>query len=230
VIFVHGVGLAPSLFEATAHSLTRRSRVHTRAGYDGTPLPASFAEQVDALIGACDADGPCVLVGVSGGATLALAVAVAAPQSVVAAVTHEPLVGPLEPELDALVQGAAERLALDPSHAPDFLRSLYGADVWALLPSAARTWTADRLDVVAADVAQFAGFAPSPSDLESVRCPHLTTVGETSAPSRHRVASMLEGCGAERRVIAGAGHLVVAEQPRCFAETIDEFVTAMAVA
>ena len=226
VVFVHGVGLAPSVFEATARALPRRSQFHTRRGYDGTPLPPTFAGQVDALIDACDDAGSCVLVGVSGGATLALAVAVAAPDSLVGAVTHEPLVGALEPELDATVRGAARRLALDPAEAPGFLLSLYGADAWSWLPPAARAWTDGHLDVVAGDVAQFATFAPTCAELESIRCAHLTTVGARSAPSRHRVASMLEAAGAQRRVFAGAGHLVAAEQPELFAETIDDFVTA----
>ncbi len=133
VVLVHGVGFGPGTFDAVVRHLVTRAlqvRLVTRPGYlAGAPSPPavapptlpSFQEQVSMLASVVtDAAGhrphrrPVTLAGCSGGATLALAVALRPTPGLTAAVLHEPLVGPAAPSLHAAITANAARLAETP--------------------------------------------------------------------------------------------------------------------
>jgi pimeloyl-ACP methyl ester carboxylesterase len=144
-----------------------------------------------------------VVAGVSGGATLGLALLMAG-VPVTAAVLHEPAVGSLAPGLlDAVAAAHAS------GGVTAFATTLYGP-----------AWTADEApsdpDAVARDLAMFRGFEPQP--LGAGHPPVLLTVGELSPPIRHASVSALgDLLGVPVAVIEGGRHAVHLEHPEAFA-------------
>lgn len=135
-------------------------------------------------------------------------------------VAHEPLVGPLAPDLHRRVTRAVGELALGTGR---FVRHLVGEATWAQLDPEARATTVRRPDLVDAEARAFAAVAPTPGDLAAVRLAGglVTSVGEGSGPERHRAAAALarlSGCRVE--VVAGAGHLAHVDAPDAFADAV----------
>ena len=232
VVSVHGVGMWPGLFTSMQRRLPSLShRCWTRPGYGGRPMVADLDRQADLLAEFCVEAGsgrrPVVAVGVSGGATLALATALRHPSVLEAVVTHEPLVGSLQPALKARVSAAGEILGLDPSPegAERFLVGLYGEETMARQAHEAVVWASNHWLVVCAEIAQFAAFEPSLAALAEVAVPHLTTVGAGSSPERHDVARLLGRCGAQVRVLADCAHQPLVEAPGALAAAINQLIS-----
>lgn len=221
LIYATGVGLSPNAFGSVADQVGGSHRLWVRPGYEGRPAPNGLADQVDDLARLVDEVGPAWVVGLSGGATLALALGLAPPPGLVGIVTHEPLVGPLVPELDARVRAGAVSVQQGGVDAIDaFLLGLYGADSWARLPVEFEEWRRRHRDVAAAEISAFAGFAPDRSDLETMTISHCTTVGARSGPERQQVAALLADTGAEAVTIPDCGHLALVDAPEALAATI----------
>jgi pimeloyl-ACP methyl ester carboxylesterase len=167
------------------------------------PCCGDLATEVAAL--AADCDGALVA-GVSGGATLGLALA-AAGVPMTAAILHEPAVGSLLPGL------------LDP------VRAAYQAGGTAALAEAlyGPAWTPDEApadaSAVARDLAMFAAFEPAaPSPAAG---PVVITVGECSPPVRHEsVRRLADRFGLPVWTVPGARHAVHLEHPAVFAAAI----------
>ena len=235
VIFAHGVGMWPRVFDPVIDTIEDRGgwpcHVWHRPGYDGRDAVTSFSEQTEQLTELVNDHAPTVVVGVSGGATLALACAIDGAAGLVGLVTHEPLVGALEQELDRRVRRAADELFRWPSRsgAEDFLVGLYDEGSWNRMPVAAQKWADDNHAVVCAEVRQFALFQPTLAQLQNVAVPHLTTVGQTSGSERHRIALLLGQAGATVAMIEGSGHLVAVDRPDSFAARIGDFLTEVYV-
>ncbi|MDQ0373050.1 alpha/beta fold hydrolase [Cellulomonas humilata] len=151
-----------------------------------------------------DADGA-VVVGVSGGATLGLALA--SDRRIAGAVLHEPAVGSLVPGLlDHVVAGFTS------AGVPGFGAALYG-------PSWTPAMAPADPDAVARDLAMFRRFEPAPLHLGQGRV--VVTVGEHSLPARHRAAWALHDLlGVEVRVLPGTGHFVQHDNPQALADAI----------
>lgn len=177
---------------------------------------------------------PAAWVGVSGGATLGVIAATRRPAGITVAVLHEPLVGSVAPELQAMIRRGADRLAADRAaehhdgqrgadgqRAVDYMTGLVGADCWQLLGPDGRAAVEARSALIACEVPRFARFEPPavPSD-GAVRV--VITVGERSPAVRHdaarRAADLLHG---SVHVIADVGHLPQVEAPTEFAELIE---------
>jgi 3-oxoadipate enol-lactonase len=223
VVLVHGVGIGPWSYAAVAAALAADHTVLVahRRGYGSSralPPPASLAEQVDDL--AALVDGPAAFVGVSGGATLVLALALARPARVSAAVVHEPALGPLAPELDAELQAAGAALAAsdgDPAGAVRFVRGLVGDAGWERLGPDRRGDVAALAGAVRHEVPQFLSFAPHAGEL-AVAAPVATAVGAASRPSRHRAAAILaRHLGTTPTVLPATGHLAQLDNPAALA-------------
>ncbi len=129
VVLLHGVGVGPESFATLAGLLEDHHRVIVleRPGRGrGGPLP--LVDQVD-LIAACIRELGAAggrLVGVSGGATLGLLLAIRHPGAVAGLVLHEPLVGPLAPELHEQFQRSAQRAIRSDADAMDVVRTVMG--------------------------------------------------------------------------------------------------------
>ena len=226
VLAVPGVGLWPPLFKPTLDHLRRVAQVPVRVDIVGRVVNRhGFEEQVDALAARCRQAKNPVIVGVGDGATLALACAIRGVEGLRGIVTHEPMLGRLEPELQRRVETAGLHLATQCSEAAAlaFMSGLYGSS-WDDAPPEAALWVRDHYEVICTEVSRFASFDPDPRRLR-LNVPHLTTAGATSLPERHRVRTLLWAWGATTETIGGSGHFVLADQPTAFADAIGQFIT-----
>jgi 3-oxoadipate enol-lactonase/3-oxoadipate enol-lactonase/4-carboxymuconolactone decarboxylase len=224
IVLVHGVGFGPDTLGELARALAPRAPVIriARRGYgDRAALApaATVAEHVDDVLGVLDDAGVerAVVAGMSGGATVALALALGCPERVLTAVAHEPAVGSLSHELRALVQGALAR-----GGGSELLRVLAGAETWSALTPPAVSALAAKSALVEADAAAFLAFEPRFSSAPR-RPPLVCSVGERSSALRFTVAERLAArTGAPVAVVPGCGHLPQLDAPAAFAELILE--------
>lgn len=160
------------------------------------PCSGDLATEVAALTGDCQG---AIVAGVSGGATLGLALA-AAGVPMTAALLHEPAVGSMLP-------GLLEpfRVAYRSGGTAAFGTALYGS---AWTPAEA---PADA-DAVARDLAMFGAFEPAAPSPATGRV--VISVGECSPPVRHEAARLLsERFGLPVWQLPGARHAVHLERP-----------------
>lgn len=226
-VLVHGVGVGSEAFGRVARRLARSAAVAVvdRAGYgraDVAPATAVSGHVAD-LAAAVDAvPGRRVLVGVSGGATIALALGLAEPSAADLFVVHEPLVGPLAPSLHGSVVSRLARLREAPGQAgaADFVRSLVGEATWDLLGERRRREVAERAATIRTEGPSFALFSPHPADLAALSGRIVTTVGAQSGPPRREAAAALAAAGIPVVPLPGARHLPQVEQPDLFAAAV----------
>ncbi|MCK9893088.1 alpha/beta fold hydrolase [Frankia sp. AgB32] len=198
VVLVHGTATTGAVWRRVRRELGDR-RVHA----PDRPSSGSLSTELAALRPLLDG---AVYGGVSGGATLGLAL-LAAGVPLAGAVLHEPAVGSLLPGLLAPVaaayaDGGVAALA----------RTLYGP---AWTPADAPSDPA----VVERDLAMFLEFEPEP--LPERAGPTIITVGANSPPVRHRAAALLrERLGLTVRVLPNCGHAAHLEAPAAFARTL----------
>jgi pimeloyl-ACP methyl ester carboxylesterase len=236
VVLLHGVGVGAAAFDAVAATLARTGTVVVpdRRGYgtraDAGPAP-SLDAQVDELatVVAGAGERPAV-VGVSGGATLALALALRAAATggldgLGPVVVHEPLVGPLAPRLHTAVTDTYTRtVAADPRLATTYVAGLVGPATWAVLPTAEREAMAGRTATIAAEIPHFLGFAPTADALAALRGhPLWSSVGARSPGARREVHELLRRrAGATALEVPGAAHLPQVDAPDAFAAALQQ--------
>ena len=243
VVLVHGVGVGPESFAATAAALGATGRrvhrvlrpgygEHADGGQHAMDRSVGIDEQVDLIIGSINRHEiePVVWVGVSGGATLGLIAAVRRPVPISCVLLHEPLVGPAAAPLHEAIQTAAARLEDGPSdttarraRAVDYLIGLVGAECWATLGPDGQAAAKRRADLIRLEVPGFASFeAPAAPPDDSVRV--VITVGERSPGIRHDSAAIAaELLGGEVLVVPGVGHLPQVQAPEVYAEIIGAY-------
>lgn len=148
------------------------------------------------------------VVGMSGGATLALALA-ATGTPLRGAILHEPAVGSLVP---GLLTPMAAAFAAGGTSA--FARLLYGPS-WSPVPGA--DWLSD--EVTAREIAMFRAFEPTAPQVAAGSV--VTTVGWDSPPVRGEVARALRSAFGIRIVdVPEAGHFAAYDEPERFAAVI----------
>jgi pimeloyl-ACP methyl ester carboxylesterase len=231
VALVHGVGFGPSTFALVERELRRTGPVVMveRRGYGRRAAlapPGRVEDHVDDLVAALDAAGieRAVVAGVSGGATVALAAALMAPDRVVAAVAHEPAVGTLVPELLTLISST-----MADGGGCALVRALAGPATWARLTASETALLAAGAALFEADSRAYLAWEPELDDVPD-GAPVTTTVGELSNPLRHTVASRLEEhAGARVVVIPDCGHLAQIDAPLAFAAVISDAAARHAV-
>lgn len=146
------------------------------------------------------------VVGMSGGATLGLALA-ATDVPMAGALLHEPAVGRLMPGLLAPV-----RQAWQDGGVAGFGATLYG-------PGWTPEMAVDSDESLGRELAMFSCFEPGPPAADQGRV--VISVGAESPTSRHRAAAALaDRFGYPTTVIAGAGHFVAQHAPAAFAAAL----------
>jgi pimeloyl-ACP methyl ester carboxylesterase len=201
-LLVHGTATTSGIWARVRRVLAGRGRtVHA----PDRPSTGELAPEVDALR---DLAGGAVLGGVSGGATLGLAM-LEAGVGLAAAVLHEPAVGSLLPRLLAPMAAAYRAGGVEA-----FGRALYGPS-WQPADAGADP------GAVARDLAMFLRFEPGPVAPGSG--PVVITVGENSPDVRHEAgAALSEKLGLPLRVLPGCGHAAHLDAPDAFAELLLE--------
>jgi pimeloyl-ACP methyl ester carboxylesterase len=200
LVLVHGAATGPAVWDRLLPYLH---------GYDASavsrPRTGVLAREVDWLVP--QVEGAWV-VGMSGGATLGLALA-ARQVRLAGAVLHEPAVGSLVPGLLAPMAAA-----FSDGGTGAFARTLYG-DAWTptLLDGALDD------DVTARELAMFKSFEPAPASATSGDV--VITVGERSPAIRHQAVEALRSAYAyETRTVPTATHFAAYEEPAAFAATL----------
>jgi pimeloyl-ACP methyl ester carboxylesterase len=202
LVLVHGAATTSRMWDRVLPILA------ARPGFAVTALERPRTGDLDREVAAL---APLVegawLVGVSGGATLGLAVA-SAGVPLAGAMLHEPAVGSLEPGL--LVPVAA---AFAEDGTAGLGRALYGAS-WDL-----RMAGAVRDADTAAELAMFRSFEPAPLPSSAGRV--VVTVGGRSPGIRHRsVTALAVAVGCEVEVIHQASHFAPHDSPAAFAAAV----------
>lgn len=200
VLLVHGAATTARIWDPVTE-LLRADELDVVA-----PDRASSGDLAVELAALADDAAGAIVVGVSGGATLGLALA-ASDRMLAAAVLHEPAVGSLVPGLlDHVVAGYAA------DGVPGFGAALYG-------PSWDPTMAPADPGAVGRDLAMFRRFEPSAPSPGQGRV--LVTVGELSPPARHQAAWALhDRLGVEVRVLPATGHFVQHDNPGALVEAI----------
>jgi 3-oxoadipate enol-lactonase len=233
VILLHGVGFDGRVFEPLVPRLapTRTVVVPVRRGYEpGLPAPAgSLLDQIEDVVAVADrlALDRVELVGVSGGATLALLAGITHPDRFHRIVAHEPLIGPRAGHLHHAMAEKADLLARTPGGTPDagvrrFLRDLVGPVTWSRIDPVLRHDLDRVAATVRAEVPQFAAFDPSDRTLGHLRSVDLLiTVGSRSPLARQRAAGILAlVAGGSVRVVPDCDHLAPVDAPDHFAAAV----------
>lgn len=230
IVLLHGVGLGPETFADLARLLAidHRVLVVERPGGDGWAVPL---DDQAAAVAETMASRRCVgatVVGVSGGATLALALGIRHADIVGSLVLHEPLIGPLAPTLHELFAGAARQAQRGDAEALEVIRRLLGTSTWESLDGPARARLEAGASRARAEIPIFAGFAPTATALSNLRGrPVLVTVGAASGPERHTAAQVLAAlAGATVAVVPYAGNAAHLDAPKAFAGVIREWLPA----
>jgi pimeloyl-ACP methyl ester carboxylesterase len=169
------------------------------------PSSGDLEQELDFLADGCQG---AVVGGVSGGATLGLALA-ARGLAMRAAVLHEPAAGSLVPGLLDAVAAAFRDRGVE-----GFGSTLYG-------PAWSPADAPDDPTAVGRDFAMFRGYEPAAPAAGAG--PVLLTVGGDSPPVRQQVQETLTAkLGVRGRTIAGVGHAVHLDAPERFAALLRE--------
>jgi pimeloyl-ACP methyl ester carboxylesterase len=206
IALIHGAATTGRVWRHVISLLAAQARLSV----PDRPCTGDLAAETAALRPAC---AGAVVAGVSGGATLGLALAAAGVPA--AAVLHEPAVGSLLPGLLDQV-----RAAYAEGGVPAFARALYGP-AWTEAEAPADP------GAVARDLAMFTRFEPAAP--AAGQGPVIVTVGERSPRVRHESVARLAGkFGFTVEVIGGAGHAVHLTHPAAFAEVITRTADGLA--
>jgi pimeloyl-ACP methyl ester carboxylesterase len=203
VVLVHGAATTSRVWEGVVAELAG-----LRVLVPERPSTGDLGAELAALEPHCSG---ALVAGVSGGATLGLAL-LAAGVPMAGAVLHEPAAGSLAPGLLDAVAAAYEQGGVD-----GFATTLYGS-AWSpeLGPEDA--------DAVRRDLTMFRAFEPG--QFPAAHPPALLTVGELSPPERHAsVRALAEFLGVEVEVLPGCRHAVHLEQPALLAALIRSRLT-----
>ncbi len=232
VLLVHGVAFGPSAFAATARDLARDRRVILvhRRGYGRSPAPVAEGrpeDQAADIAGILDGLGlgRVTALGVSGGATVLTALAIAAPGRLDGVVLHEPALGPLAPGVHALIGGLARAVAAaasDAAGAEVVAAALAGPGTWGALGASGRAEARRAASTVCREVPWFARFAPTAADLAVLRgIPVIASTGERSGPERREATGVLVRlAGARTALVPHAANLAHLENPAALADLV----------
>ena len=199
IVLIHGAATTAAVWQGVRRSLAAR--------YPEVPVAApqraytgDLAAEVAALAPLC---AGAVVVGVSGGATLGLAL-LAAGVPLTGAVLHEPAAGSLVPGLLAPMVAAYASGGVTA-----FGAALYG-------PAWNAAMAPDDPDAVLRDLSMFRAFEPAA--LPTLPDGVLTTVGALSPAVRYEAAGALRSrCGVPYQIIDDCGHAAHLERPEALA-------------
>jgi pimeloyl-ACP methyl ester carboxylesterase len=241
VVFVHGMCGDADVWADQARRLSDRytcvrydRRGHTRSARGDVPITAALhADDLAALVTSLDLV-PCLVVGSSGGAAVAVDVALRYGHLLRGAVFSEPPLFSLDTDRGAevmreLMPRLEEAIAAGGLRAGvDAFFSFVCPGLWEMLDEDHKDRYRANADIGFMDLR-------SPSvdialrDLASVTMPVLVIAGDQSHPTFRSIASRLASALPDARLVEleGSGHVTYAEQPDGFAEALAVFAAEL---
>lgn len=239
MLFIHGMGGDATVWADQMQRLSSQFHciAYDRRGHSRSPLGHITQRTVE--LHADDAAqlivelrlAPCIVVGSSGGARVALDVLRRYPRPIKGAVLSEPPVSALDPDggksFVALVKPAVEAAVANggPRAAVDAFFEIVCPGLWRALPDARRDvpYRANAAEVLA-DLAM-PQYQIARADLAQVRVPCLMLRGSASDPTLRTITGILAEStpGAQLVELAGSGHVTYFEQPTAFAAAVRAF-------
>jgi pimeloyl-ACP methyl ester carboxylesterase len=201
ILFIHGAATTAAVWDRVIAELRDEDGVDIVAV--DRPCSGSLAAELDALAPLAE---NALVIGQSGGATLALALASSSVR-LRGAICHEPAVGSLVPGMLDPVAAAYARGGVEA-----FGKTLYG-------PSWTPAFAGGDTGAVGRDLPMFRAFEPQAA--AHGQGPVLVTVGTESPPIRHESGVVLrDRLGYRLGTIDGASHFAAWDAPSAFARTI----------
>ena len=241
VLFVHGMCGHADVWEDQARRLSDRyacvrydRRGHSRSARgDTTVTDALHADDAAALIEALDL-APCLLVGSSGGAAIALEVALRHGHLLRGAVFSEPPLFSLDPEARSVfMKELAPRLdqaiaSGGPAAWVDPFFSMVCPGLWSIIDDTRKDRYRANADIGFTDL-QSPSLDITAKDLAAVTMPTLVIAGGESHPSLRSIAHQLAAALPDVRFVEldGCGHVTYAEKPDDFANAVSAFATEL---
>lgn len=236
ILFVHGTfGRADNWAEQVPHLADRYTCViYDRRGYTrsarGTAelSVARHADDAAGLIEVLDL-APCLVVGSSAGAEIAVDLALRHPQLLRGMVCSEPPLFSLDPPVgEAAMAAVGPRIEAamaegGPRAAVDAFMSLVCAEAWEGFAEDRRDQVRHNAEMGFADL-EAPGLQVDADELATVQVPALIIAGTTSFPGPRLVARPLAAALADARlVVIDGGHLPYIEHPEEFAQAVSTF-------
>jgi pimeloyl-ACP methyl ester carboxylesterase len=241
MLFVHGMCGDADVWADQADRFADRyscvrydRRGYSRSSRGDAPLGvARHAGDTAALIETLEL-APCLLVGSSSGAVIALDVACRHSHLLRGVVLSEPPLFSLDPDAGRSLMGELgprvdqAMAAGGPPAAVDAFFSLVCPGLWSTLDEDRKDRHRANGEIGFADLR-----APSldvtPADLASVTVPALVIAGDSSYPAFQSIAHGMAGALADARFIelADCGHVTYAEQPDAFAQAVRVFAAEL---
>ncbi len=243
LLFIHGMCGRANVWRDQMERLSGQfhSISYDRRGHGRSPLGGItersvqlHADDAAALIKELGI-APCLIVGSSGGARIALDVVRRYPELAAGAVLSEPplfaldqtgtraMMGELKPRLEAAVGQGGPRAAVDAFF--DFMCP----GLWSKLADAEREpYRAQHVELFG-DL-QMPAYQVAPEDLAGIDRPCLIVSGSESLPLLRNVANILANNipGARLVELQGSGHVTYYERPAEFATAVASFAQAVA--
>jgi pimeloyl-ACP methyl ester carboxylesterase len=167
--------------------------------------------------------GPAAVVGIDGGGTVALALAMGGPPGLGTVVVHEPLVGPLAPALHAAACEMRDRLLHEEGYGgAGFVAELAGVRTWNRIDPRHRAEIALLGPDITADIVRLCEFAPTRPELAAARAARLVVShGRRSGVARRSPSLVLaRHAGASVVQISECGHLPQLDNPAGLAAVV----------
>ena len=240
MLFVHGMCGDAEVWADQARRFDDRftcvrydRRGHTRSGRGDAPIDSALhAVDAAALIEQLDL-APCVIVGSSGGAAIAVEVAVRYGDLLRGAVFSEPPLFGLDPDASRAamndLMSVRQTLAAEGARAAvDTFFSLICPGLWTTIDETRKDRYRNNADIGFTDL-RSPSFDVTAEDLRAVTVPALVIAGSSSHPSLRRVAHRLAAALADARLIEleSCGHVTYAERPVEFAHAVSVFTAEL---
>lgn len=227
IVLLHAFGSSHRSWRPQVEALGDRYRLDTPdlPGHGGAPGPFTLTRAVDAVDELIAAEpGMVHMVGISGGATVALLAAAARPERVSSLILSAPVAHP--PRLLGIQRFMT--WLLPQAVTLRFLTGLYSGGRVEHEAMAVEDFRQCGKNTYLDAMRQIAGL-DARAQLRAVRAPCLVLVGQRDktniAPSAQVAAGIT---GAEFRTVDGAGHLWNLESPELFNRTVEDVIASRA--